>query len=135
MSRGKTADGAPHHVDTHVGTLIRARRKALGMSQSELADALGLTFQQVQKYERGTNRVSSSKLYDIALKLETPLSAFFEGLDQVEGTSDVLSGVVDFLGERGSHDLIAAFKAMPPTMRRHLVALAKSMADADDEAD
>ena len=71
----------PHKVDRHVGALIRAKRKALRMSQSELAEALGITFQQIQKYENGANRISSSKLYEIAQKLDTPLAAFFEGLD------------------------------------------------------
>jgi transcriptional regulator with XRE-family HTH domain len=126
----------PHHVDRHVGTLIRAKRRALGISQSELADALGLTFQQVQKYERGTNRVSSSKLYEIAQKLDTPLSTFFEGLDHPEsdGESPAL-GMIGFLGESGSQDLVTAFRAMKPALRRRLVALAKAMADADEQAD
>ena len=67
-------------VDVHVGLRIRMRRKALGHSQQTLADALGLTFQQVQKYERGVNRVSASKLFDIARFLGVPVGFFFEGL-------------------------------------------------------
>jgi transcriptional regulator with XRE-family HTH domain len=67
-------------VDLHVGSRVRMRRKILGVSQEALADALGLTFQQVQKYERGANRVSASKLYDIAKTLQVPVSFFFEGL-------------------------------------------------------
>ena len=71
---------APHTVDVHVGARIRLRRRLLGMSQERLADALGLTFQQVQKYERGANRVSASKLFEIARTLQTPIEFFFEGL-------------------------------------------------------
>ena len=71
---------APHTVDVHVGARVRLRRRLLGMSQERLADALGLTFQQVQKYERGANRVSASKLFEIARTLQTPIEFFFEGL-------------------------------------------------------
>jgi transcriptional regulator with XRE-family HTH domain len=76
----------PNPVDLHVGGRVRMRRKLLGLSQEHLADALGLTFQQVQKYERGANRVSASKLYDIAKTLQVPVAFFFDGLvDPVEG--------------------------------------------------
>ena len=70
----------PNHVDLHVGGRVRMRRKMLDMSQDQLADAIGLTFQQVQKYERGANRISSSKLYEIARTLQVPVSFFFDGL-------------------------------------------------------
>ncbi|PHY20905.1 helix-turn-helix domain-containing protein [Caulobacter sp. BP25] len=70
----------PEPVDKHVGARIRLRRKLLGLSQTHLGDALGLTFQQVQKYERGDNRVSASKLYDTAKALQVPIAYFFEGL-------------------------------------------------------
>jgi len=70
----------PHAADAHVGGRIRLRRTLQGMSQSELADALGMTFQQIQKYEKGTNRVSASKLWDIAHALKVPVSYFFEEL-------------------------------------------------------
>jgi transcriptional regulator with XRE-family HTH domain len=123
---------SPHPVDRHVGALIRVKRRALGISQSDLADALGVTFQQVQKYERGTNRVSSSKLYEIAHKLDTPLSAFFEGLDGPrDGGESVAGGLIDFLNDSGSQDLVVAFKTMRPELRKQLVALAKAMADTD----
>jgi transcriptional regulator with XRE-family HTH domain len=71
-------------VDLHVGMRIRLRRKAMGISQDKLAEALGLTFQQVQKYERGLNRVSASKLYDIARTLRASIPYFFEGLASPE---------------------------------------------------
>src|SRR5215472_8542656 len=71
---------SPNPVDLHVGGRVRMRRKMLGISQERLADALGLTFQQVQKYERGANRISASKLYEIARFLSAPIAYFFEGL-------------------------------------------------------
>ena len=73
--------GGPHVVDVHVGSRVRLRRKLIGMSQEQLAGALGLTFQQIQKYERGMNRVSASKLYEAASALGTPVAYFFEGLE------------------------------------------------------
>jgi len=69
-----------HPVDLHVGSAIRVRRKAMQISQSDLADGLGVSFQQVQKYERGTNRVSASRLYDIGACLGVSVDYFFEGL-------------------------------------------------------
>lgn len=78
----------PEPVDLHVGARIRLRRKLAGKSQTELGDALGLTFQQVQKYERGANHVSASKLYDVAKTLGVPIGYFFEGLaDPVDPAS------------------------------------------------
>ena len=76
-----TAKYDPHHVDIHVGKRVRLRRNQLSVSQSDLALALHLTFQQVQKYERGSNRVSASKLFEIAQKLDVRISYFFEGLE------------------------------------------------------
>ena len=79
MARRSREDG-PHKVDTHVGERIRRRRRAMGMSQEDLAGSVGLTFQQIQKYERGANRVSASKLYQIAQTLNAPVAFFFDGL-------------------------------------------------------
>ena len=81
----------PNPVESHVGSRIRMRRKILGVSQEKLAESLGLTFQQVQKYERGANRVSASKLYQIAKALEAPILYFFEGLP--DPTSDKHSAI------------------------------------------
>src|SRR5262245_58044651 len=78
-------EGGPHPVDRHVGLHIRMRRKELGLSQEKLADSLGLTFQQVQKYERGANRVSASKLWEIARALDISVAYFYEGLGETEG--------------------------------------------------
>src|SRR5262249_48682224 len=83
MARGETVVGAekegrPSPIDVHVGSRIRLRRTLLGMSQERLGEALGLTFQQVQKYERGVNRVGASRLFDLSRVLDVPISFFFE---------------------------------------------------------
>ena len=76
-----------HPVDTHVGGRVRVRRKFLRLSQDDLARQIGLTFQQVQKYERGTNRISASKLFQISRVLNTPIDYFFDGIDDDKGLS------------------------------------------------
>lgn len=81
-SRGRTPSGQPNPVDVHVGNRIRLRRTLLGLSQEKLASLLGLTFQQVQKYERGMNRVGASRLWDIGKVLEVPVGFFYEDMDR-----------------------------------------------------
>jgi transcriptional regulator with XRE-family HTH domain len=84
-----TSDQGPHFVDKHVGERLRRRRKDLNLSQEELANSVGLTFQQIQKYERGSNRVSASKLYQMAQTLQASVGYFFEGLaNPVRGVSE-----------------------------------------------
>lgn len=80
--RGRTPTGQPNPIDVHVGNRIRLRRTLLGLSQEKLASLLGLTFQQVQKYEKGMNRVGASRLWDISKVLETPISFFYEDMDK-----------------------------------------------------
>ncbi|MFV0627502.1 MAG: helix-turn-helix domain-containing protein [Alphaproteobacteria bacterium] len=80
-SRGRTPNGQPNPIDVHVGNRIRLRRTLLNLSQEKLAYLLGLTFQQVQKYERGTNRVGASRLWDIGRVLEVPVSFFYDDMD------------------------------------------------------
>src|SRR5215218_9264500 len=75
-------DRAPNPIDRHVGLRIRMRRKELGISQERLAESIGLTFQQVQKYERAANRVSASKLWEMARALNTSIAYFYEGLGE-----------------------------------------------------
>ncbi len=87
MPRRKSFDN-PHPVDVHVGQRARERRILLGMSQSKLAQALGITFQQVQKYEKGTNRIGSSRLFDISEALSVPIPYFFEGYSGKSGSSE-----------------------------------------------
>lgn len=80
VSRGRTPDGEPNPIDVHVGKRLRLRRELLGMSQEMLGGLLGVTFQQVQKYERGTNRMGSSRLWDIAQVLDVGIDFFFDDM-------------------------------------------------------
>jgi transcriptional regulator with XRE-family HTH domain len=115
------------------------RRKVLGVSQERLAEALGLTFQQVQKYERGANRVSASKLYEIARFLSAPISYFFEGLSDPStgGRGEDSDGpelqVHEFLMTSEGLELAAAFpKIQRPRLRRRILDLVRSLAEEDD---
>jgi transcriptional regulator with XRE-family HTH domain len=121
-----------HPVDRHVGALVRAKRKAIGVSQAQLGDAIGVSFQQIQKYEEGANRLSSSKLFGIAQRLNAPLSCFFIGLSESEADGNGHSKIVDFLDQPGSHELMRAFTEMRPQLRTKFVALAKSLTATDD---
>ncbi|NQE60780.1 Transcriptional regulator, Xre family [Caulobacter sp. RHG1] len=126
----------PNLVDLHVGGRVRMRRKMLNMSQEHLADALKLTFQQVQKYERGANRVSASKLYEIAKTLQVPVSFFFDGLaDPVTNESDDVGAaadriVTDFLNTPEGMELAETFpKIGRGRVRRQVLDLVRAMAD------
>src|SRR5579863_10327420 len=79
--RRRRKSDKPSPIDVHVGTRVRLRRTLLGMSQEKLGDAIGLTFQQVQKYERGANRIGASRLFDLARVLDVPVAFFFEEMD------------------------------------------------------
>jgi transcriptional regulator with XRE-family HTH domain len=114
----------PSHVDAHVGARIRLRRKLLGLSQQQLAEKLGLTFQQVQKYERGVNRVSASKLYETAQVLSAPVTHFFEGLEgepSFEGAADGEAAVTAFLMTPEGLELATLFPRIPRGRMRHQV--------------
>ncbi len=100
MVRGSAEDG-PHPVDRHVGRRVCEKRIALGYNQSDLGRALGLTFQQIQKYEKGTNRVSASKLWDIARFFKVDIAYFFEGL------TTAAPGMAEGEGEPFVHDFPA----------------------------
>ena len=104
-------------VDLHVGQRLRIGRKLAGLSQEQLAERLGVTFQQVQKYEKGTNRISASRLFGAARLLSVPVSFFFEGL----ATSDTQSENVIPM-TRDEHDLLLAFRSAREDVRRPLVA-------------
>ena len=128
----------PNVVDLHVGGRVRMRRKMLGMSQEALADALGLTFQQVQKYERGANRVSASKLYEIAKTFQVPVSFFFDGLpdtttDEVDEVSVSAARVVtEFLNTPEGLELAEMFpKIGRGRVRRQVLDLVRAMADEE----
>ena len=124
-------DEGPHPVDRHVGLRIRMRRKEIGVSQERLAEALGITFQQVQKYERGANRVSASKLWEIAHALRTPVSYFYEGLgEQARGAG--AGGAQEFMLTAEGMELMSAFPRIPQAaLRRKLVELVRAVADED----
>lgn len=117
----------PAPVDVHVGKMIRARRLAIDITQAELAEALGTSFQQVQKYERGANRISASKLYDAAQKLGTTVGAFFEGLDAEGETQTVMGEFADFLELDGAAAMARAYRKLTSAQRRTLVALAEAI--------
>jgi len=127
----------PNPVDLHVGLRLRARRRELGISQDTLAAALGLTFQQVQKYERGTNRVSASKLYAIALTLRAPVSYFFNGLPDYMSPADTDAvsepGVLRLAAVPRGPDMAEAFLKLSPAQQGVLVSLARQLGGAVDE--
>ena len=111
--------------------LIRARRKQLGISQSSLAEALGLTFQQIQKYERGSNRVSASKLWATAKVLKTPVAAFFEGLDSEEHEAPEVS-ILHALSQSHVAEIAEALPSVAPGNRRLVRELVLTLAGLPD---
>jgi transcriptional regulator with XRE-family HTH domain len=133
----------PNPVDLHVGARIRLRRRMQGVSQEKLADALGLTFQQVQKYERGANRVSASKLYEIASALRSPVSYFFDGLadpaaeESMAARPSEESTVHGFLMTAEGLELAKLFPRVTrgPVRRRVLDLLRAIVGDEGDEDD
>lgn len=114
-----------HPVDKHVGNRIRVRRIELNYSQGDLADALGVTFQQVQKYENGTNRVSASRLWDIAKELKGPTAYFFEGIDD---QSEESHATLDQLGKAGIKFAVM-LNQLNPEQRRAILILVENLAD------
>ena len=133
----KNDDKTPNPVDLYVGGRIRMRRRSLGVSQEKLAEDLGLTFQQVQKYERGANRVSASKLYEIARSLSTPVSFFFDGLNDPTqskpGEAAQENSVHDFLMTNEGLELAAVFpKVKRARLRRRVLDLVRALAEEDE---
>ena len=130
------ADQEPHLVDVHVGGRIRMRRKALGLSQTQLADSVGITFQQLQKYERGTNRVSASKLYGMAVTLQISVAWFFEGMPPLEGEGPIdrrTQAARRFMATEEGLELASLMPQLPMAQRRQILALAKTLSVDDDE--
>ncbi|RMD89206.1 MAG: XRE family transcriptional regulator [Alphaproteobacteria bacterium] len=117
-----------HPVDVHVGKRVRQRRWMIGMTQQQLGEKVGIKFQQIQKYETGMNRISASRLWDIAEALGVPVSFFFEGL---EGRADAgqsdLPG--DLLADKEALELIRCYYAIPEHQRRRLFELARVLSD------
>lgn len=120
-----------HPVDVHVGKRIRHRRWLVGMTQQQLAEHVGIKFQQIQKYETGANRVSASRLWDIADALDVPVSFFFEGIEVEEGETTGKSENVpaDILGDKEALDLVRSYYAIPENQRRRLFELARVLSD------
>ncbi len=118
-----------HPVDEHVGKRVRHRRWMVGMTQQQLADAVGIKFQQIQKYETGMNRISASRLWDIASALEVPVAYFFEGLaSEPKALDSALPG--DILADREALELIRSYYAIPEQQRKQLFELARVLSDA-----
>jgi transcriptional regulator with XRE-family HTH domain len=116
-------------VDVHIGQRLRMRRKLLGMSQEQLSDRVGVTFQQVQKYEKGTNRISASRLFGIAQVLSVPVSYFFEGLATSETEMD---HVIPMTHEE--QELLLAFRDARQEVRNHLIALVQASREQPERA-
>ena len=119
-----------HPVDVHVGKRIRHRRWLVGMTQQQLAERVGIKFQQIQKYETGANRVSASRLWDIADALDVPVSFFFEGLEpsqSPEGSAESIPA--DLMGDKEALDLVRSYYAIPENQRKRLFELARVLSD------
>lgn len=133
------AKKAPNPIDKHVGSRVRMRRMMLNMSQEKLGDALALTFQQVQKYEKGTNRIGASRLQQIAHILQVPVSFFFEGAPHMPGQAGAMNEapspayVSDFLATSDGLSLTKAFMRIKNSkLRRRIVDLVEQIAGDGD---
>ena len=132
----------PNPVDVHVGGRIRLRRTLLGLSQEKLGNAVGLTFQQIQKYERGANRVGASRLYQFSNVLDVPVSFFYDDMaSEVKSNQPGLSEGErepfdqEFFGRRETLELIRAYYGISsPAIRKRIYELTKSVAKMDDPA-
>ena len=147
--RGRTEDGSPNPIDVHVGARVRLRRTLLGMSQEKLGEAIGLTFQQIQKYERGFNRIGASRLFDIGKVLEVPISFFFEEMDDsvaersprklaiAEGVAeDPVNFNYDPMSKRETLELVRAYYRIPDrNVAKKVFEMIKALARTDDLSD
>ncbi len=133
--------GIPNPVDVHVGARVRQRRTLLGMSQTTLGDALGVSFQQMQKYERGANRIGSSRLFDLSLVLDVPVEYFFDDMPPEVATSSPTQGggkakkppsyEPNPMAKRETMELVRAYyKITDPEIRKHLFAMTKTLGAA-----
>lgn len=120
-----------HPVDVHVGKRIRHRRWLVGMTQQQLAERVGIKFQQIQKCETGANRVSASRLWDIAEALDVPVSFFFEGIEHENAAEEGAAESVpaDIMGDKEALDLVRSYYAIPENQRRRLFELARVLSD------
>ena len=119
-----------HPVDVHVGKRVRHRRWMVGMTQQQLGDIVGIKFQQIQKYETGMNRISASRLWDIAQALGVSISFFFEGFDEEDkpaAADPEMRG--DLLADKEALELVRSYYAIPEAQRRRLFDLARVLSD------
>ncbi|WP_207455811.1 helix-turn-helix domain-containing protein [Azospirillum sp. SYSU D00513] len=142
-SAGRPKTGKPNPIDVHVGSRVRLRRTLLGMSQEKLGEAIGLTFQQVQKYERGANRIGASRLFDLSRVLDVPVSFFFDDMpadaanapvddDDAPATEEKAGGYEpDPMAKRETLELVRAYyRINDPSVRKRLFELTKAVANA-----
>lgn len=143
---GSTGTGKPNPVDVHVGGRLRLRRTLAGMSQEKLGEAIGLTFQQVQKYERGANRIGASRLFDLSRVLDVPVGFFFDEMSdevaarspsQIRGMPEQVQDVgPDPMIKRETLELVRAYyKIVDPNVRKRLFEMTKSLAGAAERKD
>jgi len=140
----KKGSRRPNPIDVHVGSRVRFRRTLLGMSQEKLGEKIGLTFQQVQKYEKGINRIGASRLFDLAQVLGVPVQFFFEEAPAAESSQSAQEGfaekpdessIVEFLRSREGLELNRAFvRISDAKARRAIVDLVRSLANEDRAA-
>jgi transcriptional regulator with XRE-family HTH domain len=144
---GRPKTGKPNPIDVHVGSRVRLRRTLLGMSQEKLGEAIGLTFQQVQKYERGANRIGASRLFDLSRVLDVPVSFFFddmpadaeaamsdEGPDGIQEERAVGGYEPDPMAKRETLELVRAYyRINDPSVRKRLFELTKAVANTGME--
>ena len=123
-----------HPVDVHVGKRVRHRRWMVGMTQQQLGEIVGIKFQQIQKYETGMNRVSASRLWDIAAALDVPINFFFEGIEDTAVSVDSLvedSARGDLLADKEALELVRSYYSIPEQQRRRLFDLARVLSAED----
>jgi len=129
-------------IDLHVGKRLRRRRRLLGLTQQQLAESIGIRFQQIQKYECGANRVTASRLYELAVALNVPVNYYFEGLQQstAAGVGDGAPAndrdliAADVLSQKETLELIRAYYKLGERPRRRLLDLAKALQDEGSDA-
>lgn len=120
-----------HPVDVHVGKRVRHRRWMVGMTQQQLAEKVGIKFQQIQKYETGMNRVSASRLWDMAEALEVPVSFFFDGIDDDAAAAGSETSAIpgDIMADKEALELVRSYYSIPENQRRRLFELARVLSD------
>jgi transcriptional regulator with XRE-family HTH domain len=123
-----------HPVDVHVGKRVRHRRWMVGMTQQQLGDIVGIKFQQIQKYETGMNRISASRLWDIAQALDVSISFFFEGFEgedsgHTTATPATMPERGDLLADKEALELVRSYYSIPEAQRRRLFDLARVLSD------